>query len=113
MNDERRVDALLREVSRRVSWQIVQQLMHGSGLELLCCVHRAARDAAEAVRILEGHRRKGALGSRKLVMLERYRRIYEVSELVLLEYSSHPENLTPAALESFYEAADELRFEGG
>ena len=76
-------------------------------LEPFCCIHVAAEDAAEAVRLLEIYRRASGLTPESLAALKRYRRIYEVAQLVLVEYYSHPEGLTPTALENFFKVTEE------
>lgn len=106
-DDEQRAAALLREVIRDVERDRGQGLAAEAGREMLCRVYRAARDAAEAVRILELHRCTGGLTSETLMALQKYKKIYEASELILVKYFSRPEDLTPAALEVFFEIIED------
>ncbi len=106
-DDEQRVAALLREVIRNLEREMGQWLTTEAGREILCRVYRTARDAADAVRILELHRCVNGLTSETLTTLERYKKIYEVSGLILVKYSSPPEDLTPAAFLGFFEVIED------
>jgi hypothetical protein len=106
MNDEQRAAAILREVSRRAEWEVGRQPTYRASFELFCCIRVAAEDAAEVVRLLEIYRRASGLTPESLAALKRYRRIYEVAQLVLMEYYSHPEGLTPTVLENFFKVTE-------
>lgn len=106
MNDEQRAEAILREVSRKIEWEVGRQPTYRASLELFCCIRVAAEDAAEVVRLLEVHRRASGLTPENLATLKRYRRIYEVAQLVMVEYYSRPEGLTSAALENFFKVTE-------
>jgi intein/homing endonuclease len=55
----------------------------------------AAKESAEAARILETHRRKAGLTPEGLEALERYGRIYERASLILLEHFAYPHAQPP------------------
>lgn len=57
----------------------------------------AIRDSAEAVRILETHRRAGRLTPEGLKTLERYRRFHEAAVLVLVGHCPRPDGPAPAS----------------
>jgi hypothetical protein len=60
MNDEQRAEAVLREISGRVEWEVGRQPTYRASLELACCIRVAAEDAAEVVRLLEAPAREQA-----------------------------------------------------
>lgn len=84
-SDVQRAEVLLREINAE---------MGESGFAANVGVFRrlrwAARDAAEAVRILETHRRAGRLTPEGLETLERYRKFYEAAELILIGQYPYP-----------------------
>lgn len=107
MDDEQRAEAVLRQVSRRIEWEVGRRPTYRASLEIFCCIRVAAEDAKEVVRLLQVHRCASGLTPENLTTLERYRRIREVAELLLVEYCSRPESLTPAALENFFKVTED------
>jgi len=72
---------------------------------LFCRIHHAAREAEEAARILEAHRRAGGLSPERLAALERYREVHAMLEPVVLGYYARPEDLPPEVASELMERA--------
>ncbi len=87
--DKRRAEALLREMNPGPSVEAA------ANVGVFRRLHWASLGAAEAVRILETHRRAGRLTPEGLEALERYRKFYEAAELILVGNFPYP--VDPAA----------------
>ncbi len=107
MNDEQRAEAILREVSRRVEREVRRQANLQSKPRACLLLARSSRGRGRGHANTGGPPAASGLTPENLVTLKRYRRIYEVAQLVLVEYCSRPEGLTPAALENFFKVTED------
>lgn len=81
--DERRAEDLLREIDLGSNARMGRSGLAASPGSFRCLLW-AVRDSAEAVRILETHRRAGRLTPEGLKTLERYRKFHEATVLALV-----------------------------
>ena len=93
-SDVRRAETLLREMNPGPDAGIGQSGI-AENVGVFRRLHWASRGAAEAVRILETHRRVAGLTPEGLEALERYRKFHEAAELILV--GVFPGEPTPTA----------------
>lgn len=99
-SDERRAEALLREMNPGPNAGVGQPGL-AANVGVFRRLHWASRGATEAVRILEAHRRAGRLTAEGLETLERYREFHEAAELILVGYFQYPGDPTSTAPHGF------------
>lgn len=95
MKDHHGAEALLTELD-----SILEEVEHAptvAGTKTMCpCrLYWAACEAAETTRIMETHRRSAGLTAEGLEVLERYGRVYERVQIMLLERFPYPHAQPP------------------
>lgn len=86
-SDVQRAEVLLREMNPGLN---AGESGFAANVGVFRRLRWAARGAAEAVRILETHRRAGKLTPEGLETLERYRKFYEAAELIQVGQYPYP-----------------------
>lgn len=95
-SDERRAEALLAKMDLGI-----EQSGSTANVDAFRRLRWASRGAAEAVRILETHRRVSSLTPKGLETLERYRKFHEAAELILVGHFPYPKDTASTGSRGF------------